>query len=95
MQSCFLSHLAKGHVSYCHHLASVIVVVYSNAKLISSDTTLPIETKLGMNVPWDVLHRTDVGIFDFWLPLLQIEHRGQTVLFCISPKPLGFAKFFQ
>ena len=29
----------------------------------SSLTLLPIETKLGMNVPWCILHRTDEGIF--------------------------------
>ena len=60
----FLAHLAEGHVSYCHHLASFVVVVINFSKLFSSDTTWLIETKLDMNVPWDILHGIDVGIFD-------------------------------
>ena len=35
------------------------------SKIFSSDTTLPIGTKLGMNVPWGILHRTGVRIIDF------------------------------
>ena len=34
----FLAHLAKGLVSYCHHLASVLVV-NNYTKLFSSETT--------------------------------------------------------
>ena len=29
-----------------------------------SETSLTIGTKLGMNIPRGILHRTDVGIFD-------------------------------
>ena len=54
------------------------------SKIFFSDTTEPIETKFGMDVPWDILRRTVVGNFDSlktWLPLLKIECRGQTVDF--------------
>ena len=33
------------------------------SKIFFSDTTWPIETKFGMNVPWGILHWTEVGIF--------------------------------
>ena len=60
-----LAHLAESQVSYCHHLASVVIVVINCfSKLFSSDTSRPIGTNLGMNVPWGILHRTGVGIFD-------------------------------
>ena len=64
-----LAHLAEGHVSYCHHLAPVVIVVNNFSKLFSSETTGPIETKLGMNVPLGWIT---------WSPLLKIEHMGQT-----------------
>ena len=60
----FLAHLSLGHVSYCHLMASVIVVVNNFSKIFSSETTQLIGTKLGMNVSWCILHRTEVGIFD-------------------------------
>ena len=62
----------------------VVVIAFSNP--LSSDTTRPIKTKLGMNVSWGILHRKNVGIFDLskkWPPLLKIEHRGHTVVFRI------------
>ena len=34
------------------------------SKIFSYDTTLPIETTVGMNVSWGILYRNDVGIFD-------------------------------
>ena len=34
------------------------------SKIFYSDTTRPIGTTLGMNVPWGIMHRTDVGLFD-------------------------------
>ena len=52
--------------------------------------------KLVMNVPWGILHRTSVGIYDLskktWLPLLKIDSSFSHI---ISPKLLGLAKFFQ
>ena len=60
--SLFSSPCEKGHVSYCHHLTSVVVNNYT--KLFSSETTWLTRTKLGMNVPWGILHRIVVGIFD-------------------------------
>ena len=49
-----------------------------------------------MNVPWDILHKTDVKIFDSSKnmtgpPLLKIEQIVQIVV--LSPTPLGLSKF--
>jgi hypothetical protein len=47
----FISSLdPKSHVRYCHHLASVVVVVNVCILILYSEITGPIETKLGMNV---------------------------------------------
>ena len=67
---------------------------------IFSDTTGPIVTKLDRNVPWGILHRTDVGIMDLSKNhdclYKKIEHKGQTVVFLhiMSPNLLGLGKFF-
>ena len=54
------------HVSW-----DVVILLYrrlssllKNVQNSSSDTTPPIETKHGVNVPWGVLHKTHVQIFD-------------------------------
>ena len=39
------------------------VVINNFSKLFFSETTRPIKTKLGMDVPWSILHRIVVGIF--------------------------------
>ena len=66
-------------------------------KIFSSDTTGPIGSKFGMNVPWGILHRNGVGNFDLsknMAVITKIEHRGQTVdFFNISPKSFGLAEF--
>ena len=78
----FLAHLAEGHVSYCHHLASVVVVDKNFSKLFFSDTTWSIGTKLGMNVPWGILQRADVESFDLLKIVAVItKNRGETVVF--------------
>ena len=61
----FLARLAKGQVSYCHHLASVfaVIVVNNYTKLFSSEITWLNRTKLGMNVPLGILLKT--GYFWF------------------------------
>ena len=43
----FLAHLAKGNVSFCHHLASVVCRPLTFHILIFSETPQPNELKLG------------------------------------------------
>jgi hypothetical protein len=45
----FLAHLAKGHVSYCHQVSSVVVSLAFHILIFSSETTRPIATKLWWN----------------------------------------------
>ena len=78
----FLAHLAIGHVSYCHHLASEIVI-NNFSKIFFSETTRPIRTELG-TIPWGILHWSDAGssypLKNMWL-LPKIEHMDQTKVF--------------
>ena len=89
----FLSSPGQSHDKYCNHLASV-VVINNFSKLFSSEITRPIGTKLGMNVPWDILHRTDVGIFDPSKNKASVIKKWNIgVRQKLTPKQLGLAKF--
>ena len=52
-----------------------------------------------MNVPWGILRRTDVGVFDQSKNMAAVTknrtYGSDSSLSYISPKPLGLAKLFQ
>ena len=61
----FLAHLAKGNMSFCHHLVSVVCHPFTFHNLIfSSENPLPNELKLGRKHLWKVLSKECTFCYD-------------------------------
>jgi hypothetical protein len=89
----FLAHLAKGNVSFCHHLASVVCHLFTFHILIfSSENLQPNELELGRKHLWKDLSKECTFCYD---PLPNIAATGNSCFWLAnlkksSPlKPLG------
>ena len=102
-QSSFLAHLAKGQVSYYHHLASVVVRRRPSLtilkKIFSSGTTEWIYIRFAVIVPWHNMHTVYVMIFDSSKNMAAVTKnrtKGSDRSFLpITQKTFTLAKFWQ
>jgi hypothetical protein len=61
----FLANLAKGNMSFCHHLVSVVCHPFTFHILIfSSENPQPNELKFGRKHPWKVLSKECTFCYD-------------------------------
>ena len=102
----FLAHLTpKGHVSYCHHLASVVVVRRPSSvvhrKLFQKSSPLKVQDQWKPNLVWIITRVSSFKIVSgdavhqpTWPLLLKIEHMVKLQVLVITQKPLIILKIW-
>jgi hypothetical protein len=92
----FLAHLTKGHVRFCHHLASVVC-----HKLFQKSSPLKLLDQLKPNLVWIITRVSSFKIVSgddvhqpTWPLLLKIEHGKIAGFWVITQKPLIISEFW-